>query len=431
MSSTTGKTLKIGLLDHMGYGNLGDAATQDVAIANIKKRQPNAQLIGFSFVPADTTMRHGIPCYPIRSWYPRPATTENLAADPGGAKLKLTSALKSIPFVYSCAKLILDFVREVLFCVQSYRAVRVLDLLIISGGGQLSDLWRGPWSHPFAIFKFCLLTKVAGKKLYFLNVGAGPLDHRLSKLFARCAVRLADYKSFRDDESQKLVRGLGVKAKTLVYPDLAYGLEVEELQNSSPRSASVPVVGINPIGFCDPRNWPRKDGAVYHDYLEKVTRFSVWLLEQGYKLRMFTTEVSLDKHAMEDLKTQLRARLAPELFNQIFWGASENVRDVLQEMSEFDFVVTSKYHGIVFSHVLRKPVISLSYGRKMDCAMQAVGQGRFNANIERFDLDWFIKAFRSLADDREIIKRESAAAVNAYAAKLSEQFDSLFLPDRS
>ena len=100
-------------------------------------------------------------------------------------------------------------------------------------------------------------------------------------------------------------------------------------------------------------------------------------------------------------------------------------------MSEFDFVVTSKYHGIVFSHVLRKPVISLSYGRKMDFAMQAAGQGCFNANIERFDLDWFTKAFRSLADRRESIKLESAAAVNAYAAKLSEQFDSLFLPDRS
>ena len=426
MSSTTGKTLKIGLLDHMGYGNLGDAATQDVAIAKIKKRLPDAQLIGFSFVPADTTMRHGIPCYPIRSWYPRPATPENLATDPGGARLKLSSALKSIPFVYSCAKLILDFVREVLFCVHSYRAVRRLDLLIISGGGQLSDLWRGPWSHPFAIFKFCLLTKVAGKKLYFLNVGAGPLDHRLSKLFAKYAVQLADYRSFRDDESQRLVRSLGVKAKTLVYPDLAYGLEVEELQNSSTRSSSMPVVGINPIGFCDPRNWPRKDRAVYDDYLEKTTRFSIWLLEQGYKLRMFTTEVSLDKHAIEDLKTQLRARLTPELFNQIFWSESESVRDVLQEMSEFDFVVTSKYHGIIFSHVLRKPVISLSYGKKMDFAMQAAGQGRFNASIEHFDLDWFIKAFHSLADDKEIIERESAAAVNAYAAKLSEQFDSLF-----
>jgi len=214
MSSTPSKTLKIGLFDHMGYGNLGDAATQDAAIANIKKRLPDAHLIGFSFVPADTTMRHGIPCYPIRSWYPSPAGTENVVADPAQPTLK--SALKSIPLMYSYGKLILDFVREVFFCVHSYRTIKRLDLLIFSGGGQLSDLWRGPWSHPFAIFKFCLLTKVAGKKLYFLNVGAGPLEHRLSKLFAKYAVQLADYRSFRDDESQRLVQSLGVKGKTVV-----------------------------------------------------------------------------------------------------------------------------------------------------------------------------------------------------------------------
>jgi polysaccharide pyruvyl transferase WcaK-like protein len=35
-------------------------------------------------------------------------------------------------------------------------------------------------------------------------------------------------------------------------------------------------------------------------------------------------------------------------------------------MLEFDFVVTSKYHGIVFSHVLGEPVILSSYRRKMD-----------------------------------------------------------------
>src|ERR1700740_1120040 len=92
MSSKNGRTMKIGLLDHMGYGNLGDAATQDVAIANIRKRLPGAQLIGFSFVPSDTTMRHGIPCYPIRRWYPTSAMTGNQTADPNTSKRRLKSA---------------------------------------------------------------------------------------------------------------------------------------------------------------------------------------------------------------------------------------------------------------------------------------------------------------------------------------------------
>ena len=100
-------------------------------------------------------------------------------------------------------------------------------------------------------------------------------------------------------------------------------------------------------------------------------------------------------------------------------------------MSECDFIVTSKFHGIVFSHLLRKPVISLSYHRKMDFAMRALGQGRFCADIERFEVDWLIKTFRLLVNESDRIRSGCEAAVEAYAARLSQQFDGLFLPHKS
>src|ERR1700740_3156817 len=104
MSSKNGRTLKIGLLDHMGYGNLGDAATQDVAIANIRKRLPDAQLIGFSLVPSDTTMRHGIPCYPIGWWHPESAKKGVSSADSNKTKSGLKAILKGIPLVSRLVK---------------------------------------------------------------------------------------------------------------------------------------------------------------------------------------------------------------------------------------------------------------------------------------------------------------------------------------
>lgn len=318
-----------------------------------------------------------------------------------------------------------------MFWVRSYRTLRSLDLLIISGGGQLCELWYGPWSHPYTIFKFSLLTKLARKKLYLLNVGAGPLEHPLSRFFARWAVRFADYRSFRDDDSRELVQGLGVKAKTHVYPDPAYALQVGNHSNGAPGASKPIIVGLNPIGFCDPRIWPRKDDSVYQEYLEKIARFSAWLLEQGYHLRVFTTESSVDRYAIGDLKARLLSRVSsPELVCQVFRSPSENVSDLLRQMSEFDFILTSKFHGIIFSHLLSKPVISLSYHRKMDVAMQSVGQGRFCADIENFTLDWLKSAFCSLVDESKSIKSVSAAAVETYAAKLSQQFDSLFLPDK-
>ena len=431
-----GAPRSIGLLDHMGYGNLGDAAIQDAVIANIKKRLPNARIIGFSFIPDDTLKRHNIPCYPIRWWYPTlAATEENHGAGRISFGSRLKSALKSTPLVYSWAKPVSDLMHEAVFLVRSYRVLRSLDVLIISGGGQLCELWRGPWSHPYTIFKFSLLTKLARRQLYILNVGAGPLKHPLSKFFARSAVRLADYRSFRDRDSQELVRSIGVKSKTHVYPDLAYALEIGDRSNAADRSnaklhgASKPTVGLNPIGFCDPRIWPRKEDSLYQEYLGKLTQFSAWLIEHGYTLRVFSTEMSVDRQAIGDLETRLRSRLSPAaLEGQFFWNPSESVTDVLREMSELDFIVTSKFHGIIFSHLLGKPVISLSYHRKMDVAMRAVGQSRFSADIEHFDVDSLIQAFRSLVDESRRIQSGSAAAVEANAARLSEQFDGLFGP---
>src|SRR6516225_6955010 len=81
----------IGVLDHMGYGNLGDAAVQESVIANIRKRLPNAQLVGFSLVPDDTLRRHGIPSYPILRWHSGLGNDENS----GGARRNLKSRAKS------------------------------------------------------------------------------------------------------------------------------------------------------------------------------------------------------------------------------------------------------------------------------------------------------------------------------------------------
>jgi polysaccharide pyruvyl transferase WcaK-like protein len=427
-----GAFVKIGLLDHMGYGNLGDAAIQDVVIANIRKRLPNASLVGFSFVPNDTTKRHGIPCYPIRWWYPTSQNAGIQAVRKEGLLSRLKTALKNIPFLYPWTKRVLDLSREAVFWVRCYRNVRNLDLLIVSGGGQLGELWRGPWSHPYTIFKFSVLTKLARKKLYLLDVGAGPLKHPLSKFFVRWAVRHADYRSFRDRDSQELIRSIGVKEDMHVYPDPVYAMEVGCLTQNAGRGTSRVIVGLNPIGFCDPRVWARHDESLYQAYLEKITRFAVWLLEQGYVLRVFTTEASLDRSVIEDLKARLSPELSsPESVRQVFREASETVKDVLSEMSEFDFIVTSKFHGIIFSHVLRKPVISLSYHRKMDAAMEGVGRSRFCADIERFDVEWLIEAFRALTEERESLESGFAAAVEANAAKLHQQFDNLFLPAKS
>ena len=424
-SVSDGGIRRIGLLDHMGYGNLGDAAIQESMIANISKRLPNATFVAFSLRPADTTKRHNIPCHPI-TWSCPVDTDQGIDAGRWQTRRgKLKSWLKNNRVIHFLAKPVIDLVRELRFCGRSYRIIRGLDVLIISGGGQLGDLWNGPWSHPYTILKFAVLTRLAGKKLYFFNVGAGPLDHWLSRLFVRFAVQLGSYRSFRDEDSQQLIVRLGVKGQSFVYPDPVYALELCELTSPFRGRRSPPVVGINPFGYCDPRVWPRKDVGLYQAYLDKIVQFTNWLLDRGYVVHIFTTEISVDRFSIQDLKSRLHSRVGPS--GLVFRGESESVKDVLRKIAECDLIVTSKFHGIIFSHLLHKPVISLSYHRKMDVAMRSAGQSCYNTNVEEFDIEWLTSAFTSIESRSSELHRSFADMVGRRAAILNEQFDNLFL----
>jgi polysaccharide pyruvyl transferase WcaK-like protein len=422
--------MKIGLLDHMGYGNLGDAATQEALIANIRLRVPEVQIVGFSLNPVDTEKRHGIPSYSITYWHPGLDEPAEARTDSGSNMApRLKSFLKKIPILSPSLRWLQNLAREVRHLRRSYLRVRSLDCLVIAGGGQLSELWRGPWSHPYNVFKFSLFARLARKRLLFVNVGAGPLASGLGKAFIRWSVRLADYVSFRDAESQALVRSLGIQRETYVYPDSAYALDVSQYQASRVPKPRRPVVGINPIGFCDPRIWPRTDSTLYSRYLDCLAEFLNWLSSENYELRIFSAERSVDLYAVQDLKDRLRTRLTAAEINRICTQPIETVEDLLTEMSGFDFVITSKFHGVVFSHLLAKPIVAISYHVKIDHLMRAVGDSQYCLDIESFDPASLRRAFLTLTDNGSALKLKYRQIATARVGSLNQQFDDLFIPE--
>jgi len=463
-TTVDGKYNIIGLLDHQGLGNMGDAAIQESFIFNIKMRLANARLIGFSLHPDDTQKRHNIVSYPIRWCYPGWNGSAISSANVSESKFTLKSILVRYRGFYVLAKSVYDFVRELLHLMRSYNIVRSLDLLIMSGGGQLCELHG---DLPYNVFKFCVLAKLSNTPVFIVGVGADLLEKPINKFFARWAVRLANYTSFRSHESQALVCSLNVKKETHVCPDPAYALDVQNYvtAESSDRLTSVESqallrnlgieieshvppgstyssdpqrflgakpsdklahkVGLNPMGFCDPRRWPRKDSAAYSHYLDKLTSLSLWLLAHNYHLEIFTSDISTDISAIEDLKTRLLAR-APFDRGEVVVRPLPTLKELLLQMSTFDFVITSKFHGVIFSHLLGKPVIALSYMPKIDHLMRAVGHDRYCLEIEHFDVKSLIESFQSLVNEREHLRALFRKTSTAYAEALRMEFNKLF-----
>lgn len=420
---------KIGLLNHMGGGNLGDDATQTAVMNNIRTRWPNAVIFGFSMNPSDSRTRHGILSYPIRrqTWEPSSQIPNSRAPFREGVKRSLTKH----PFVFRLARTVnrlatrwpSNLLREVVFLVSSCSRLRPLDLLIISGGGQLLDSWGGPWAFPYTIFKWVLLARLLHIKCYFLDVGAGPLEQPLSRWFTKHALVLADYTSFRDGKSRNLAQDIGFKAVSQVCPDIVYSLDIPASNNRS-RPTLRSVVGIAPMAYCDPRHYWQKDQIIYDRLIRQFAVFGSSLVRQGHHLTLFSTDIWFDADTLED--TRIALDDAQVESNCITHGAITTVAELLALMSSMEYVVTCRFHGVVFAHLMNIPVIAVSHHPKVVTLMNDLELSKYCVDIRWFDSDLLAETFSLVVNNRDEIKSRMADKLLRYKTLLTDQFAGLF-----
>ena len=422
---------KIGLLHHVGGGNLGDDATLDAVARNIKQRWRNAEIIAFSMNPDDTETRHGIMSHPIRlkRW--------GIGYAPAEAKGTVKEAVKALTRKYrtifyllkatnAVVRLPSEVLRELSFLVSSRRDIKSLDLLVICGGGQLTEK-DGPWGFPYTIFKWVVLARSVGVRCMFLNLGAGPLSLPLSKFFVTRALLAADYVSFRDDKSRALVHAIGFTGESLVCPDSVYGLERATANGSPLERRAQPIVGFAPMPFPGPRRYlAENDDIVYHKFIRQLASFSSWLVSQSYELTFFGTDITFDPEAIEDLRIALLSKFGVSLSQYSVSYSIKSVCDLLSTMAEMDYVVTCRFHGVVFAHLLNKPVLAIAHHPKVKDLMTDLELSSYCVDIQNFDLKLLAERFASMVVNAEEIKCRMAASLARNRLRLKCQFDELF-----
>jgi polysaccharide pyruvyl transferase WcaK-like protein len=430
MDRLTQADTKIALLHHVGGGNLGDEATLDAVANNVKRRWPNAEIVAFTMNPDDTEKRHGIMSYPLRrkGW--------TIGYESGVTEATLKQTLKALTRKYKVVFYLLkatsavvclpgEAFRELLFLASSRRIIKCFDVLIISGGGQLTEM-DGPWAFPYTIFKWVLLARSAGVKCMFLNVGAGPLTHPLSKFFARRALMAADYVSLRDNKSRSLVYEIGFAGGAQVCPDSAYSLEVATTNGSPLEKCAEPIVGFAPMPYPGPR-WhsAEKDQVVYDEFIQKLAIFASWLVGKSYAVTIFGTDIGVDPSAIGDLQMALLSRhgIGPSQYSV---DHSVKSGDLLATMSRMDYIVTCRFHGVVFAHLLGKPVLAIAHHSKVMDLMADLELSSYCVDIRDFDLKRLTERFASMVINAEEIRGRMAASLNRNRQRLRSQFDELF-----
>jgi polysaccharide pyruvyl transferase WcaK-like protein len=219
---------RVALFGHFGAGNLGNEATLRAMVYNLRKHLPNAEISCVCSGPEKTASEYNISAAPIRAPFPirklsSVSRAEDQPAHSNGACGVLAGArpsLKVLPKLRTplriCAYPLVDAYRW-------FKAITELknkSSLVMTGTGMLGD-----YSLQYEIFRWAVIAKLCRCKLLFVSVGAGPTRRPLSRWFVRTALKLADYRSYRDSLSKDCLEAIGLDVKNdPIYPDLAFSL---------------------------------------------------------------------------------------------------------------------------------------------------------------------------------------------------------------
>ena len=367
------KRTRIAFWGNFGTGNWGNECTLQAIVHNARRVAPEAELLCICSEPDDTEKRHGIPAFPI-------------------SYLRRSGAAGSGRHLPRALRVLRRAAAEAREWGKTLSIARKLDAIVMTGTGMLTDDSEGAFGLPYDLFKWAVAARVCGGRVVFASVGVEPISSGPAKFFITSALRLAEYRSYRDLQSKERLQKAGFDdARDEVYPDLAFSLPSAADAKPAPaeregaaREGRIVAVGI--YAYRARGAAGDDDARAYRDYLDKIGSFIAWLLDHGYRVRVIIGDLTYDEAVLHDLRAVLDSKKIPRDTGRVEDAPAASVDEIMRQISAVDVVVASRFHNVLLALFLGKPVVSVSYNEKNDALMTAVGLEKYCQSIDDFDL---------------------------------------------
>ena len=220
---------------------------------------------------------------------------------------------------------------------------------------------------------------------------------------------------------------IGFTGETQVGPDCVYGLNMFPPNMRRIETWGDPIVGISPMAYCDPRRYYAKDLRVYDSFIRKLALFCTWLSHR-HRVTLFTTDIWFDAQTIEELALALKNETHAADSRILTHEPIMATEALFSQMSSMDYIVTCRFHGVVFAHLMNIPFIAISHHPKVATLMTDLELSEYCLDIETFDLKQLTTAFTRMVINKEDIKARMAEKVTLYKKALTSHFDQLFPP---
>jgi polysaccharide pyruvyl transferase WcaK-like protein len=400
---------KISFFGNFGSANTGNESVLLAIISRLQMLYPAGDFRCICSNPEAVTTRYGI---------------QAVAFSTNGAKLwdRDVSVIRRLPMGFAA------LVAELGQFFRAFRILRGTDMLIVPGTGLLTDAHGIYGWGPYSLSRWALMAKLRHARVLFICVGAGPITSRAGGRLLRMSLSLASYRSYRDETSRECLRSVGVHTKRdLIYPDLAFSLPEAILPGDrSPLRDAKRVVGLGLMAYSPEHSGLGRGPDTYQNYLEALALFAEWLFDHGYEIRLLLGDD--DTEAIDDFRSVLEAQLDGSYEDRLVEQPFGSVQDVLDAVAATDVVVATRFHNVLLSLVLNKPVIAISFHHKCSSLMRQMKLSAYCHEIHEMDAARLIEQFQLLEQDEDAIRSTIADGVSRARAALDEQYDRLFAP---
>ncbi len=395
------KKQTIGLFGLFGVDNFGNDASLETILLFLRRARPDANLVCICEGPKRVLTDYHIAAIPI-NW------------------------IRSDNYLFrNFNRLLLKIPGRLVDLFYTFRAVKQFDVIIVPGTGILDDFNQSPWTLPYALLKWCLAARVHNIKFGFVSVGAGPMDNLVNRWLLKSAARLASYRSYRDKISKEFMESIGLDTRNdPVYPDIVFKLPMPASPARLLQDADVLTVGVGVMQYHGPRGRDDDGKQFYDTYLKNITRFVLWLLDHGHRVRLFVGD-ALDQHAVDFILNAVAAERGHLSHEQLSGAPIKTFHDLMREIGHTDIVVANRFHNLIFALKLCKPTISLGYRKRHGELMNEMGLGAFSQPLENLDVDRLIDQFTRLTSTRKNYIDTIGKTNVAYEKLLSQQEDLL------
>jgi polysaccharide pyruvyl transferase WcaK-like protein len=426
--------LRVAFVSPSGLGNLGDAAIIESLLAGIRRRRPDAEIVGFTLNPADTRVRHGVeahtcgafalPHYGVRRAPRGPSRDGDGDSGPGDESRlrRLRRAVAALPGARRGRRAVMMAVAELRHRREVAARLAGFDHVVVSGGGQLDEFWGGPLGHPYTLYRFGRAARLAGARFDVLSVGTGTLVTPLGRGLVRRALAGASYRSFRDARSRELAQAAGAAAGDPIVPDLAYALPVAA---GAPSPRARRRIGVAPMCYADPRVWPVPDATRYARHLQTMAALAVRAVRDGHEVAMFGTDRP-DAAPVAECHAIAAGQLTGDERPRLRVVPVDEVAPLMALLATFDAVVAARFHGVLLAHVVGCPVLAVSHERKVATLMSELGHDAYCAPIDELDVTRAGAMLDQLLAQRDALAAQIRGASAEYRRRIDAQYDAVF-----